>query len=107
MATSEEVLEFEARVFFLVIISQTENTVNFRINLKNEEEFQRWKELFMQKNNTSLNVKRVYPKTGSKVLHKKLICLHSAVRNTGKKKTYSGYVLNILHLICCCILNIY
>ena len=65
MATSE-VLEFEDEGLFSMIISQTENIVHFRINVINEEEFQRWKELFMQRNKTTLNVKRVYPRTPSK-----------------------------------------
>ncbi len=57
MATPRDVLEFEAEGFSSLILSETEDTVYFRLNVKSEEEFQRWKELYMKENNTCFNVK--------------------------------------------------
>ena len=48
MATPRDVLEFEAEGFSSLILSETEDTVHFRLNVKSEEEFQRWKELYMK-----------------------------------------------------------
>ena len=99
MASCSEVLEFEDEGFSSVIISETEETVYFRINLKSGEEFQRWKEHYMQKNNTCFNVKRAYPRSQWKLFHKTFICLHGDVRNNGKKKTCTGYVLYFMWFV--------
>ena len=82
-------LDFEEEGFSSVIISETEDTVHFRINAKCNEEFQRWMELYIKHNCTCFNVRRVYAR--EKILFRKtFICLHGASRNTGQKKTYTG-----------------
>ena len=59
MASARGVLEFEAEGFSSVVVSENEDTVHFRLDVKSEEEFQRWKEHYMKANNTCFNVKRV------------------------------------------------
>ena len=89
MATTQAVIDFEEEGFSSVIISETEDTVHFRINAKCNEEFQRWMELYIKHNCTCFNVRRVYAR--EKILFRKtFICLHGASRNTGQKKTYTG-----------------
>ena len=90
MTTPLSVLEFEEEGFSSVILSESEDTVNFRINVKCEEEFQRWMELYMKYNHTCYNVKRVYA-CGERILfRKRFICLHGEARSKGQKKTYTG-----------------
>ena len=90
MATPREVFDFEDEGFSTIILTETEDLVHFRLNVKTDEEFQRWKELYMGKTNTCFNVKHVYPAYCRKLLHKILICHHGAARHLGKKRTYTG-----------------
>lgn len=100
MASSREVLEFEAEGFSSVVVSENEDTVHFRLDVKSEEEFQRWKEHYMKANNTCFNVKRVIKCSGERLLlHKVFMCQHGDARNTGKKTTYTRYV-RVLYMHC-------
>lgn len=93
MASLRDVLEFETEGFHSVILSETEDTVHFRLNVKSDDEFQLWKELYMKENNTCLNVKRSYPCKKWNLFHKTFVCLHGDARSKGRIKTYTGYVL--------------
>ena len=88
MATPGNVLEFETEGFSSLILSETEDTVHFRLNVKSEDELKRWKEHYMKENNTCLNVKCVHSCGERNLFHKSFICLHGDARSTGKIKTY-------------------
>lgn len=115
MATHRELFEFQEEGFSAVILAETEEIIHFRLNVKTEEEFQRWKELYMKNTNTCFNVKHVYPVKCRKLLHKILVCHHGSARHKGKKKTYTGYVptkdlfcnVNRMHLLPIALLNSY
>ena len=69
MTTTREVLDVEDKGFSTVIISEMDDAVHFRINVKTYEDFQHCKELYMKKNNTCFSVKHVYPARERKLFY--------------------------------------
>ena len=94
MSSSGDSLNFQDEGFNSVILSEAENTLEFRLNVKSEGDFKLWKDLYTNKTNSCFNVKRVVKCSGEKiVLHKVFMCQHGDSRNTGKKTSYTRYVL--------------
>lgn len=89
MATdTEEVLDFEEEGIFTTGITVKDDTTSFRISAKTKEDFQHWKNLYMNRTNTCFNVRRGFPVV-RKVFRQVLVC-HHGIQHLGKKKTFTG-----------------
>lgn len=85
------VLDFSAEGFDNIILSEKEEEVRLKTNVKTEVEALQWKQIFCRKNNMCLNVKRAYTSAHLKnTFHRKLMCHHGDKRHHGKKKLYTG-----------------
>ncbi|KAK4289431.1 hypothetical protein Pmani_037594 [Petrolisthes manimaculis] len=84
------IYNFEKHGFRNVDVRQEGDCLKLRTNVKNRDDFQRWREVFCIQTNTCFNSYKLFDVGVRKAFRQRLICLHGVKTHKGVRKTSTG-----------------